>query len=86
MPADREKVLTALASAGAVGLRQTQIYSEVFAYHRGSEEIRRMLDELTAEGLVESALERSHGDRPALRWRKKANMRKYARSYKPRER
>lgn len=74
MPTDEDKVLAALASAGAAGLTQTQVRRDVFHHHRNEQQIVELRDRLCAEELVECLEERKNGDRPALRWRVKASI------------
>jgi hypothetical protein len=73
MASDRDKVLAALAHAGAAGLTQTEINTNVFGRHRTQAVLGELLGSLATEGRVTVETERGRDDRPTLRWREKAN-------------
>jgi hypothetical protein len=67
---DRRKVLEALARAGASGLTQTQIYSDVFGRNRTRAELEALLTALAVEEPIIREVERNgSADRPITRWR-----------------
>lgn len=72
---DADKVLAALARAGAVGLTQTEINTKVFGRHRTQAVLGELLSSLADEGRVVSTIERpaAGGKRPVLRWREILN-------------
>lgn len=71
MPADRDKVLAALASAGAAGLTQTQISYDILR-HRSRADLEELLEGLHGEGLVaRHRMETPTVDRPTIRWQLK---------------
>lgn len=65
--------MAALASAGAAGLSQTEVYSGVFGRHLPKVKLEALRDELVATERIDVRTEASNGDRPVLRWREKAN-------------
>jgi hypothetical protein len=73
--ADLARLTAALDQAGAAGLTQTQIYSDVFGRHRSTAQIDSLLTQLqTAEAASWERIDPAGGrDRPTIRWKANAH-------------